>query len=350
MRRILRGEVWLPYAALALAAAGLLSLWASWTTEVTQDNGGLSANALDGPLNTPATEKAGLPLMVADPSPTPSPGATPSVSPAAHVPASLPPRPQATAGVPITLEPTKTAIPLPSPTASRTPQVLFPVRWGYYLPADPASRASLEGHIGELSVLAPVWFQMDARGRVVPSSDDDRGRVLRMAQERGVLVLPLVVNGPRYAELHPLLAEPGRRRAAITNLARLVETEGYDGIHIDFEAIDGADRPHLTAFMEELAAAFRPRGWLVTQAIAAKEQERTTGWAGAYDYAALGRANDLVVLMAYGYRTYCAHGLGQTDRRVCRLADPGAEARPGAGLLRVRLEHDQRPAGEGAPL
>ncbi|MFH1140718.1 MAG: glycosyl hydrolase family 18 protein, partial [Chloroflexota bacterium] len=38
-----------------------------------------------------------------------------------------------------------------------------------------------------------------------------------------------------------------------------------------------------------------------SQALAAKVAERLTGWAGAYDYKALGEQNDFLILMAYGY-------------------------------------------------
>lgn len=319
MRRWLSAEVWGPYAALALLAA-LLALWASSALSTQLKGNGPPSDAAGALLADASPHGPGPPLPADDPSltPTPSPSPTPTPAPVQDRPALVipSPSPEPTPASSPTPEPTKTATPLPSPIptplAPRTPQLPAPVRWAYYVPSDPASRASLEAHIGEIDVLSPAWFQMDAQGRISASAEDHRPSIVRMAKERGVLVLPMVVNGPRYADLHPLLADPARRRAAIAGLVRTVEAEGYDGIHIDFEAIDAADRPHLTAFMEELAAAFKPRGWLVSQAVAAKEQERTTGWAGAYDYAALGRVNDLVVLMAYGYRTSASATPGST--------------------------------------
>jgi spore germination protein YaaH len=113
----------------------------------------------------------------------------------------------------------------------------------------------------------------------------------------------LVVNGTRSTAFHALLSDPVLRGRSVANLLSLVQRHDYDGIHVDFEAIEGTDRPHLTTFMEELSAAFRAEGKWVTQAIPARDKELNVGWAGAYDYAALGRVNDLVVLMAYGFRT-----------------------------------------------
>jgi len=177
------------------------------------------------------------------------------------------------------------------------------VRWGYYVPYHPSSRASLEAHIGDLDVVSPTWYRLEADGGVVESYKDDHAAITRIVRQRGARLIPLVVNGPRNAAFHALMADATLRQRSVANLLGLVQREGFDGIHIDFEGLDGVDRPHLTAFMEELSAAFRAQGKWVTQAVPAREKELNVGWAGAFDYAALGRANDLIVLMAYGFRT-----------------------------------------------
>ncbi len=177
------------------------------------------------------------------------------------------------------------------------------VRWGYYVPYHPSSRASLEAHVGDLDVVSPTWYRLEADGSVVESYKDDHAAITRIVRQRGARLIPLVVNGPRNAAFHAFAADTSLRRGGVANLLGLVQREGFDGIHIDFEGLDGADRPLLTAFMKELSAAFRAQGKWVTQAVPAREKELNVGWAGAFDYAALGRANDLIVLMAYGFRT-----------------------------------------------
>src|SRR5262249_38723686 len=57
----------------------------------------------------------------------------------------------------------------------------------------------------------------------------------------------------------------------------------------------------MSDFTRDLADALHAQGKLLTIAIPAKERDTTVGWAGAFDYAALGAAADLVTVMAYEY-------------------------------------------------
>ncbi|MFH1486741.1 MAG: glycosyl hydrolase family 18 protein [Chloroflexota bacterium] len=181
------------------------------------------------------------------------------------------------------------------------------IRWGYYVGYEADSFAHLQRHIHDLDYVSPYWFQMDGEGGIIESGiryieDKNKDGVMALARGNGVKVVPMIKNSATGSDLTPVLADAGVRARTIQGLVALVE-RGYDGIHIDFENINGQDRPHLTTFMAELAAALRPRGKLVTQALAAKVEEKFTGWAGAYDFKGLAEHNDLLVLMAYGYRT-----------------------------------------------
>ena len=77
--------------------------------------------------------------------------------------------------------------------------------------------------------------------------------------------------------------------------------EGYDGFDLDLEGVEPQDRAAYTAFVAGLGAALRERGKALALAIPPKPRDVTTGWAGAYDYAALGEHADLVTIMAYEY-------------------------------------------------
>ncbi|RIK39576.1 MAG: peptidoglycan hydrolase [Chloroflexi bacterium] len=65
--------------------------------------------------------------------------------------------------------------------------------------------------------------------------------------------------------------------------------------------MNAADAPLLTDFMTRLYAAFHPRGWIVSQAVIARTSDQPTTWGGAYDYEALAKVNDFIVIMAYDY-------------------------------------------------
>ena len=174
------------------------------------------------------------------------------------------------------------------------------LRWGYYVTYDPSSWRTLQAHVGQLDIVSPYFYHLNADGSLTDFSDR---RALDLMRRTGVQVVPMVKNVPRWDDFHALIETPEKRAAIIARLVRLVEDEQYDGLHIDFEAVNAKDGPLLTAFMEELAAQLRPRGKLVTQAIVARTSDAPTTWGGAYDYPALGRLNDFVVIMAYDFHS-----------------------------------------------
>ncbi len=182
----------------------------------------------------------------------------------------------------------------PAPTAAATPFV----RWGYYVTYDRTSWRTLQAQIGTLDIVSPYFFQLRADGTIEELSDPTADTFLRQS---GLPVVPMIKNVPRWDEMTPLLADPQRRSAVIGRLVELVERRGYAGIHIDFEAVNASDAPHLTAFMRELAAHLRPRGKLVTQAVVARTSDVPTTWGGAYDYRSLAEVNDYIVVMAYDF-------------------------------------------------
>src|SRR5205823_1595270 len=77
--------------------------------------------------------------------------------------------------------------------------------------------------------------------------------------------------------------------------------EGYDGFDLDLEAVEPQDRSAYSAFVAALGAALHERNKALTLAVPAKTRDVTTGWAGAYDYAALGGQADLITIMTYDY-------------------------------------------------
>ena len=102
------------------------------------------------------------------------------------------------------------------------------------------------------------------------------------------------------------MASPGQREAAAQQIADLVFNGKYDGIHVDFEAVNASDASLLTGFMKRLGVKLHAKNKLVTQAVA-RTSDTPTKWGGVYDYAALAGINDYIAIMACDY-----HGQGST--------------------------------------
>ena len=183
------------------------------------------------------------------------------------------------------------------------------IRWGYYVSHDPNSKTSLQQNIGSLDYVSPFWYSIDADGNL---GGTDEANISDLLRSKGVKNLPTIKNSAKDDDFHRVLADPGTRDRAVRNIANLVIDKNYDGINIDFEWVAPNDRANLTTFMAQLAPALRSKGKLVTMAVVAKDMERTTGFAGPYDYAALAPHNDLILLMAYGYRSASSDTPGPT--------------------------------------
>jgi spore germination protein len=172
--------------------------------------------------------------------------------------------------------------------------------WGFYVMYDPASRSSLVQNIDQLDDVVPDYFGVSADGTIAGSDDPSIDAIVRA---NGKHLLPLVQNRVRYSDLSPLLSDPMRRQTAASAIADLTARFGYDGITLDFEGVSPADRSHLTSLIRTLADDLHAKGKLLAVAVPAKSGEMSNGWAGAFDYSAIGASADRAILMAYGFRT-----------------------------------------------
>jgi spore germination protein YaaH len=167
------------------------------------------------------------------------------------------------------------------------------------VPYDAVSWQSLVAQVDNLDYVALQVATLDYCGNV--SARDDR-TLIAFAKERGVPVLASLFTSSEPLN-HSVLTNATASENAVRQLAEYVVAAGYDGLDIDMEAVPAGDRAALTAFVAKVSSTLRAEGKLVTMAMPAKAREATTGWAGAYDYAALGPHLDLAIIMAYAYTT-----------------------------------------------
>ncbi len=172
-----------------------------------------------------------------------------------------------------------------------------PVVLGYYVPYDTTSWASFEANGSHLDILATQTVTIDACGGIGSRDDQD---LKNLAHAQGVRVVPSLLTSSGWLN-HQFLADPDIAASAASQIVDYVLAEGYDGFDLDLEGVYADDRDLLSAFVGQVADGLHAQGKLLTLAIPAKDRDVTTGWAGPYDYAALGQAADLVTLMTYEY-------------------------------------------------
>jgi len=176
----------------------------------------------------------------------------------------------------------------------------------------PGSKDSTLKHINALDEVAFFWYTFDGTGKVKRSGKVDLS-VKDAVQKNNAKAYALVHNmtgrqfDPEVA--HKVLANAGVRAAFVRNLVNLTTTENWDGIAIDIEKTPPADRNNFSAFLAELAKALKAKNKILNVSIPAKTHDYPADlWSGAYDYTAIGKAADQVILM-----TYDEHGLGTTQ-------------------------------------
>ncbi len=191
----------------------------------------------------------------------------------------------------------------------------------WYMTSSEASFESFRAHSDRIDVVAPQVYSLDSLGTVWGSVDP---RVLALARERDIRVMPLIVN-PGFSQptIHALLHRPESRRRVVDSLVALAGRDDYDGWQFDFENIPQEDRDSLTSFFRDAATALHDAGRrlsiAVVPALAEPPASRFAAgmeesWRGAYDVKALAEAGDFISLM-----TYAEHAASTTPGPIASL-------------------------------
>ncbi|CAG9762823.1 unnamed protein product [Ceutorhynchus assimilis] len=91
-----------------------------------------------------------------------------------------------------------------------------------------------------------------------------------------------------------IAADPQKRGAFIGSASYFISTYHFDGLDIDWEYPTAADRANYITLLRETKAAFQPKGWLVTAAVAANPSD-------GYDVGQMNNYLDIINLMTYDY-------------------------------------------------
>lgn len=156
--------------------------------------------------------------------------------------------------------------------------------------APPHPLALLRAHPGLVTDLAPFWYEVEPSGNILSKP---QGAIAQLARRQHLRLVPLFNNaGGTDVFLHAATT----RTVAVGDIAHLVRTRHYAGVNIDFQGLKPADQSDLTAFMGELRHRL-PKGAFLSMSVV--PLSNLNGAASAYNYAALDKVTDAMVLMAY---------------------------------------------------
>lgn len=182
----------------------------------------------------------------------------------------------------------------PAPLPSNTPAAQ-PLAIGFYVNWDDASYQSLKRNAAHLDWLVPEWVRLQDGDDPLARNIDPRALDFLRREQPQTPILPLLQNASEgvwnSALLARTLTDPASRARLINALTQFVAQYAFNGICVDFEEVHKPVQPNLLRFMQELHAAFKPRGWIVTQAVPFDDPD--------WDYRAYAAATDYLMLMAY---------------------------------------------------
>lgn len=172
---------------------------------------------------------------------------------------------------------------------------------GYLIPTGTDADALVLRTSSPLSYVTVFSYRATAAGSLVPLPSTQA-----LAEARSLRLKPLLsvtnFDGQKFNTdlAHAILSSTQVRARLTAAIGQTLSLEGFSGVNIDFEHMRPEDRPLYNSFIESLVAAFHPGGHSVSVAMGPKtKDEPQASWMGAFDYAALGRAADFIMLMTY---------------------------------------------------
>lgn len=164
-----------------------------------------------------------------------------------------------------------------------------------------AAYSSFYTNRGQMDELMPFQYAVEADGSLRPYVPVDPSLIAN-ARAAGLMVLPTVANNFDPAPVSAIINDPSLMALHINNILNEVLAWGFDGIDIDYENLEPADREAFSAFIRALATALHDQGKYLSLAVHPKTKEPGS-WNGpqAQDYAALGRVVDRFRVMVYNF-------------------------------------------------
>ena len=189
------------------------------------------------------------------------------------------------------------AAPVPSPTRVPRRSGLSDgpfARTAFVVQDDPASIADLRRNIIRLDAVFPDWYSIDTPdGKLRTDIRAESADLLRSGKVR---LLPRISNtdarGAWHGEiLGDVFEEAGGDKLIAALLTQLASVNA-DGVNVDFEELDPADRDSYLDWLERLAKELHARHLLLTVDVPVGEEE-------TFDYEMIGQIADVVIVMGY---------------------------------------------------
>lgn len=202
-------------------------------------------------------------------------------------------------------------------TAALIDRVLQNNNWAAELESEPEERIVLGWQYGQttaqyqnsvlksnVNTLSPRWYFLEESGTI---TDKTVTELITWAKANNKQIWPMVGNRFDQEATHQMLSNPTARNTVINQLTAIVSKYDLDGLNMDFENVAPKDRASFTAFITLLAEKLHAQGAVLSVDVS---PDLGTDWTEAFDYAALGKQADYIVMMGYDEHYGAESGAG----------------------------------------
>ena len=156
------------------------------------------------------------------------------------------------------------------------------------------SQKAVKENYKNMDMVVPFWYTVNTDGSISNRYGGHQYELASLSKNRDIKMLPLINNSQKN---NMALVDPDVRKKAVNNIIDLINKYDYNGINIDFEFIPEWTRNAYTSFIRQLSQKM-PEDKMLTISVFPKI-DVPLSLQGAYDYSALGRYVDRMVIMTY---------------------------------------------------
>ncbi|MFC1780376.1 glycosyl hydrolase family 18 protein [Patescibacteria group bacterium] len=159
---------------------------------------------------------------------------------------------------------------------------------------------SIQEYAKYMYSVSPFWYELDVEGNITNFSGAEDSEIVKYLQDNDIKIIPIISNEFIAEPLASIIADETKKSDHISDI--LAIANDYDGISMNYENLDEADKNNYTLFVKELAEELHKENKLLSVHLHAKTEEPGT-WNGpmGQDWEELGKVCDKLKIMAYDY-------------------------------------------------
>lgn len=182
------------------------------------------------------------------------------------------------------------------------------IRAAFYTPWSTVSLIDLRKNADHFNTVYPEWFFIDSLSIRLDNRMDTAS--LNIMRQHKLSIQPMLTNflsnlkNPGEGKFDPHLAsvilnDTAKQSILINDIVGALDKFGFQGLNVDFEALEEKKNERLSAFIQKLSDQLHKKGFTLSVDVSAGNED--------YDYKALSKYADQLILM--GYDEYSEPGL-----------------------------------------